>query len=33
MAADEFITFGATQRTLTQFSEVGWKQLASFQAP
>ena len=29
MNAEEFITFGVTQRTLTQFSEVGWSQLSS----
>lgn len=27
MAPEEFITFGATQRTLTQFSEAGWQRL------
>ena len=31
MAPEEFITYGATQRTLAQFSETGWKQLESFQ--
>lgn len=31
MAPEEFITYGATQRTLTQFGEIGWKQLESFQ--
>ncbi|MBI2842023.1 MAG: transaldolase family protein [Armatimonadetes bacterium] len=30
MAAEEFITYGVTQRTLTQFSESGWQKLASF---
>jgi transaldolase len=30
MSPEEFITFGATQRTLSQFSEVGWKILESF---
>jgi transaldolase len=27
MTPPEFITFGATQRTLSQFTEVGWKRL------
>lgn len=31
MTPEEFITYGATQRTLTQFAEIGWKQLESFQ--
>jgi transaldolase len=31
MTPAEFITYGATQRTLTQFSEIGWKQLENFQ--
>jgi transaldolase len=31
MAPEEFITYGATQRTLVQFSEIGWKQLENFQ--
>lgn len=30
MMPEEFITFGATQRTLSQFSEIGWKQLTRF---
>ena len=30
MTPEEFITYGATQRTLTQFAEIGWKQLESF---
>ena len=30
MAPEDFIRFGATQRTLTQFSEVGWKALGSY---
>lgn len=28
----DFITFGATQRTLSQFSETGWKPMESMQA-
>ncbi len=31
MAPEEFISYGVTQRTLAQFSEVGWKLLESFQ--
>ena len=30
MAPEEFITFGATQRTLAQFSAAGWSLLESF---
>ena len=30
MAPEEFIAFGANQRTLTQFSEAGWLRLESF---
>ncbi len=30
MAAEEFVTYGPTQRTLCQFAEVGWKLLESF---
>jgi transaldolase len=30
MAPEDFIAFGATQRTLTQFNESGWARLASF---
>ncbi len=30
MAPGEFVGFGATQRTLGQFSEVGWKLMESF---
>ena len=30
MAAEEFITYGATQRTLSQFTEIGWKALENF---
>jgi transaldolase len=30
MPPSEFMTFGLTQRTLSQFTEVGWKQLESF---
>ncbi len=30
MAPQEFVTYGVTQRTLSQFSAVGWSQLASF---
>jgi len=30
MAPEDFITFGATQKTLSQFSEIGWKILESF---
>ncbi len=29
MSPEEFVTYGATQRTLSQFSEVGWKPLES----
>ncbi|HOQ45117.1 MAG TPA: transaldolase family protein [Bryobacteraceae bacterium] len=29
MKPEEFISYGATQRTLSQFCEVGWKQLES----
>jgi transaldolase len=32
MAPEAFIAFGATQRTLSQFNEVGWAMLASFDA-
>jgi len=32
MVPEEFIAFGATQRTLTQFNEVGWALLESFDA-
>ena len=31
MSSDEFIAHGATQRTVSQFIEVGWKALESFQ--
>ncbi len=31
MTEEEFVAFGATQRTLAQFSEVGWRLLESFQ--
>jgi transaldolase len=31
MTAQEFISYGATQRTLSQFAELGWNQLESFQ--
>lgn len=30
MAVEEFITYGATQRTLAQFIETGWKPLENF---
>jgi len=30
MAADEFITYGPTNRTLTQFVESGWNKLVNF---
>ena len=30
MAPEEFISFGPTQRTLSQFSEVGWKLMESY---
>jgi transaldolase len=30
LSSSEFVGFGVTQRTLSQFSEVGWKQLESF---
>jgi len=32
MAPEEFIAFGATQRTLTQFNEAGWAMLEAFDA-
>ncbi len=31
MAPEEFISYGATQRTLTQFAEIGWNPLERFQ--
>ncbi len=31
MAPDEFLAFGLTQRTLTQFVEAGWRLLETFQ--
>ncbi|HET8550083.1 MAG TPA: transaldolase family protein, partial [Bryobacteraceae bacterium] len=31
MAPSDFVAFGATQRTLSQFSEVGWKLLETYQ--
>ena len=31
MKPAEFVTYGATQRTLSQFCEVGWKLLENFQ--
>ena len=31
MAEEEFVGFGATQRTLSQFCEVGWKLLEAYQ--
>ena len=30
MEPSEFVSFGATQRTLSQFVEVGWKQMESY---
>jgi transaldolase len=30
MSPEDFIQYGATQRTLTQFNEVGWAMLESF---
>jgi transaldolase len=30
LSSSEFVGFGLTQRTLSQFSEAGWKQLESF---
>ena len=30
MAVDEFLSFGATQKTLSQFDQVGWSVLESF---
>lgn len=30
MVAEDFITFGLTQRTLTQFTESGWRQMESY---
>lgn len=32
MKPDEFITYGATQRTLAQFYDAGWKSMETFQA-
>ena len=32
MTPNEFIAYGATQRTLSQFKEVGWSQLEQFKA-
>jgi transaldolase len=32
MAPEEFIAYGATQRTLSQFNELGWAMLESFDA-
>jgi transaldolase len=31
MKPEEFLSFGANQRTLTQFSEIGWKPLENFE--
>jgi transaldolase len=31
MVPEEFVTFGPTQRTLAQFSDLGWKLLENFQ--
>ena len=31
MQPDEFLSYGATQRTLCQFSEIGWKLLEGFE--
>jgi transaldolase len=31
MSADDFVGFGPTQRTLSQFCEVGWKLMENFQ--
>jgi len=31
MQPEEFITYGATQTTLSQFYEIGWQKLASFE--
>jgi transaldolase len=31
MSAEEFVGFGPTQRTLSQFCEVGWKPMENFQ--
>jgi len=33
LQAQEFLSFGLTQRTLTQFSEIGWKQIETLPAP
>ena len=33
MTPKEFIAYGATQRTLSQFSAAGWKLLEGFQIP
>jgi transaldolase len=30
MSREEFVRYGVTQRTLSQFSEIGWKQLEAF---
>jgi hypothetical protein len=31
MKPNEFVGFGATQRTLSQFCELGWKPMENFQ--
>jgi hypothetical protein len=31
MSAEEFVGFGPTQRTLSQFCEAGWKLMENFQ--
>lgn len=33
MQPDEFITYGVTQKTLSQFYHVGWAELANYQKP
>jgi hypothetical protein len=30
MKPEDFVAFGATQRTLSQFSEVGWKPMENY---
>jgi hypothetical protein len=30
MKTEEFISFGATQRTLAQFDDAGWKAMETF---
>jgi len=32
MKPEEFISYGATQRTLAQFYDAGWKSMETFKA-